>query len=270
MISIILPSLDWLTHICLPGILEQRTTTHNIIFGEVLLGNIPNSQTIQNSIFALLDLGLVGYNEAYELQIALHKEVREGRLMGALILLEHNPVITQGAGAQPSNLLAAQNELEKQGIELVKTDRGGDVTYHGPGQLVGYPIVNLRAIGSDVHGFLRLLEEIIISVLSDFGIAGSGNGPAGVWVGQKKVCSIGIAVRGGVTYHGFALNINPNLRHFEFINPCGLSSGQITSLEYLVNPIPDMHDVKNRIIEHFERGLGLKMLRLDPKTLPKE
>ena len=262
--------LGWLTHICLPGILEQRTTTHHIIFGEVPLSDVPYIQTSQSPVFALLDLGLVGYNEAYELQLASHKEVREGRLAGALILLEHNPVITQGAGTQPANLLAAQNELEKQGIELVKTDRGGDVTYHGPGQLVGYPIVNLRALGSDVHSFLRLLEEIIISVLSNFGINGSGNGPAGVWVGQKKICSIGIAVRGGVTYHGFALNVNPNLRHFEFINPCGLSSEQITSLEHLVNPMPDMLSVKSRVIEHFELGLGLKMQRLDPKALLKE
>ena len=202
--------------------------------------------------FRSIDLGVVSYSEALELQLGLHSDVREGKLDGALILLEHNPVITIGAGADPKNVLASEDILRVNGIELVRTDRGGDVTYHGPGQLVGYPIINLRAIGSDVHDFLRLLEEVIISTIADFGVEGHRNGPAGVWVGDKKICSIGISIRGGVTYHGFALNVCPNLLHFEYINPCGLCSEQITSLERLIKLTPDMSLVRERVKEHFE------------------
>jgi lipoate-protein ligase B len=205
--------------------------------------------------FRLIELGLTRYNEALELQLNLHADVRAGRLGAALVLLEHYPVITLGAGMRPENLLATERELRAQGIELVRTDRGGDATYHGPGQLVGYAIVSLRATHCDVHGFLRFLESVIISALADFGVVGTRNGPAGVWVGEKKICSIGIAVRGGVTYHGFALNVNPDLRHFRFINPCGLSWEQITSLECLLNPPPDMAAVRACVAEHFRSHL---------------
>ena len=203
--------------------------------------------------FCLVERGLMHFEEALKLQLALHSEVRSGRIKGALILLEHYPVITLGAGARPENLLATEDELRASDIELVRTDRGGDVTYHGPGQLVGYPIVDLRAIRSDVHRFLRLIESTIISAVADFGVAAGRKGPAGVWVGERKLCSIGIAVRGGVTYHGFALNVNPNLNHFGFINPCGLKSEQITSLDRLVAPPPDMSAVRDRVTKYFHR-----------------
>ena len=208
--------------------------------------------------FCLLELGLVHYQEALDLQLSLHSDVCEGRLSGALLLLEHFPVITLGASADPINLLVPESVLESQGIELVRTDRGGDATYHGPGQLVGYPIINLRSIGSDVHRFLRLIESVIISTLADFGITGSRNGPAGVWVGAKKICSIGIAIRKGVTYHGFALNINPNMAHFAFINPCGLNAAQITSISSLITPVPDINTVRARLVDHFEQETGLR------------
>jgi lipoyl(octanoyl) transferase len=207
--------------------------------------------------FRLLELGMVSYTEALELQLELHAKVRAGELWGALILLEHYPVITVGASAKPENVLVSEDALRANGIELVQTDRGGDATYHGPGQLVGYPIINLRAIGSDVHRFLRLIEGVVISAIADFGVDAGRNGPAGVWVGDKKVCSIGIAIRGGVTYHGFALNVNPNMQHFSFINPCGLQSQQITSLESLLKPAPEMPTVRARIVEHFKQSLGL-------------
>ncbi|MBI2844810.1 MAG: lipoyl(octanoyl) transferase LipB [Armatimonadetes bacterium] len=211
--------------------------------------------------FHLINLGLTPYREALGLQIRLHSDVRSGKLGGALILLEHHPVITLGASTQMENLLASEDQLAEHGIELVRIDRGGDATYHGPGQLVGYPIVNLRAIGSDVHGFLRLLEQVVISTLAEFGLSGGNKGPAGVWIGDKKICSIGIAVRGGVTYHGFALNVSPNLRHFTFINPCGLDSAQITSLERIMDPLPSMSTVRATIAEHFRRSLKLRAER---------
>jgi lipoate-protein ligase B len=210
---------------------------------------------INNASFRLLNLGFVHYRDALDLQLKLHAEVRAGNLSGALVLLEHHPVISLGAGTHEQNLLASEKILSENGIELVRTDRGGDVTYHGPGQLVGYPIINLRTLGSDVHGFLRLIEKVVISIIADFGIEGTRNGPAGVWVGDKKVCSIGISVRVGVTYHGFALNVCPDLRHFQFINPCGLDSAQITSLAMLLDPAPDMSRVRERAIEHFKQEI---------------
>lgn len=203
--------------------------------------------------------GLVRYKDALELQLELHSEVRAGNLWGALVLLEHFPVITMGASAHEENVLVAESVLKENGIEIVETDRGGDATYHGPGQIVGYPIVNLRAAGSDVHRFLRLIESTVISTLEDYGLSGSRNGPAGVWVGDKKVCSIGIAIRRGVTYHGFALNVDPDLCHFSFINPCGLNAERVSSLRYLVNPTPDMADVRSHIVKHFLCNFGMEL-----------
>jgi len=207
----------------------------------------------------LIECGLVRYSDALQAQLAFHAEVRAGRSGGVLMLVEHYPVVTLGRGAQPGNLLVSEDDLRANGIELVRTDRGGDVTYHGPGQLVGYPIVSLRAIGNDVHGFLRLIESVIVSALADFGVAARRGDRAGVWVGDKKICSIGIAVRGGVTYHGFALNVNPDMRHFGFINPCGLRPDQIGSLEQLVSPAPDMRLVRERVAAHF--GLRLSKVQ---------
>ncbi|MEN6521684.1 MAG: lipoyl(octanoyl) transferase LipB [Armatimonadota bacterium] len=211
-----------------------------------------------NSLFKVIDAGLISYNDALDLQLSLHADVKAKKLGGALVLLEHYPVMTLGVSTHSENLLVSESTLEKNGIEIVRTDRGGDVTYHGPGQLTGYLIIDLRLIKSDVHGFLRLVESIIISTLADFGLEGCKNGLAGVWTCGKKVCSIGIAVRGGVTYHGFAFNVDPNLSHFNFINPCGLESEQITSLKRLLDPTPDMKTVKERVMAHFTHFLDLK------------
>ncbi len=216
-----------------------------------------DSSEYQHSDFRVFELSLTPYAEALNLQLELHSRVREGTLAGALILLQHYPVITFGAGAHAENLLASEDALQKRGIELVQTDRGGDVTYHGPGQLVGYPIVNLRRLKSDVHSFLRLIEQAVTSTLLAYGLDASTNGPAGVWVGDKKICSIGIAIRGGVTYHGFALNVCPDLSHFQLINPCGLLSDQITSLERLVTPVPKIDTVGKQIKEALLRRLQL-------------
>jgi lipoic acid synthetase len=184
--------------------------------------------------------------------------VKAGKLGGALVVLEHPPVITKGVGTHVENMLVPESVLRANGVEVVETDRGGDATYHGPGQIVGYPIINLRKSGNDVHGFLRLLESVVISTLADYGLEGRRHGLAGVWVGEKKICSIGIAVRGGVSYHGFALNVCPNMRHFAFINPCGLQSEQITSLEQLLDPVPSLDEVRERVIEHFIAQFGIE------------
>lgn len=206
------------------------------------------------------DVGNQGYHQTLEFQLDLHSRCKAGDIPNAVILVEHNPVITLGAKADPQNLLLPMDLLKKAGIEVVQTDRGGDVTYHGPGQIVGYPIVNLRNTGNDVHNYLRLIEEVVIKTLADYGLSGIRNGLAGVWVGERKVCSIGIAVRRWVTYHGFALNVNPTLEHFNFINPCGLKSEQISSMEKLLHQAVDISEVKTRILTHFTELFGFDLI----------
>mgnify|MGYP003877211803 CR=1 FL=1 len=216
--------------------------------------DMSSKQSNENSSlgnFKIVEPTLLDYQDALELQMQMFEQVKSKEISGAFILLEHTPVITLGAGAKDENLLVSNKFLAAQGIKLIKTDRGGDATYHGPGQLVGYPIVLLKAFGSDVHGFLRLIEDVIISALADFGLIGRRNQSAGVWIDDKKVCSIGIAVRSGITYHGFALNVNPNLAHFRFINPCGLKAEQITSMAEALGNSPTMTDVRECVKKHF-------------------
>lgn len=202
----------------------------------------------------------ISYTEALDLQLELHAKCAAGEIPGILLLLEHDPVITMGVGTSAGNVLASPETLRREGIELVETDRGGDVTYHGPGQLVGYPIFRLRELGRDLHEFLRSVEQSIIDALAEFGLCGERNGPAGVWVGGRKVCSIGVAVRKWVTYHGFALNVAPDMRHFQFINPCGLDAERVTSLQELLGTPPDMGDVREACARGFERNFGIRFV----------
>jgi lipoate-protein ligase B len=169
-----------------------------------------------------------------------------------LLLLEHSPVITIGAAGGEESLLATTEQLESAGVALVHTDRGGNITYHGPGQLVGYPIFDLRSHGKDVHRFIRNLEQVVIGCLEDFGVKGEAVPKlTGVWVGEEKICSIGIAVRRWISYHGLALNVSPNFEHWSLINPCGLVGRQVTSLERLIGHNPGMDAVKRSIVDKF-------------------
>lgn len=205
----------------------------------------------------LYEPGRMSYAESFELQQQLHSACAAGEIPGVLILLEHNPVVTMGVKTSPSNLLAGEDSLAARGIELFRTDRGGDITYHGPGQLVGYPILRIREHCSDVHAYLRTLEQVIIDTLATFGLEGTRHGPAGVWVGDRKICSIGVAVRKWVSYHGFALNIDPDMSHFTLINPCGLRSEQLTSLRHLLGCAPAMHEVSAACAEAFACNFGV-------------
>ena len=207
----------------------------------------------------LYNIPRIFYTEALKLQHDLHARCAAREIPGALILLEHDPVVTTGVKTTLGNVLLTAAALRKRGVELVETDRGGDATYHGPGQLVGYPILRLGDIGADLHGYLRALEQSVIHALSEYGLKGRRNGPAGVWVGDKKICSIGIAVRKHVTYHGFALNVNPHMSHFAFINPCGLSAAQITSMFELLGTPPDMADVREVYARSFAGTFGLDL-----------
>lgn len=219
-----------------------------------------SSQGISVTSLYLCNIERISYTDALALQLDLHAKCAEGSIPGALILLEHDPVITMGVGTGECNILASQDVLQREGIALVETDRGGDVTYHGPGQLVGYPIFRLRELGGDLHSYLRMVEQSIIDALAEFGLRGERNGPAGVWVGDKKICSIGVAVRKWVTYHGFALNVAPNMRHFTFINPCGLPAERMTSLNDLLGAAPDMSDVRRACARGFEHNFNISFI----------
>jgi len=181
---------------------------------------------------AVARLGVVPYGDALNLQRALAEDRIAGRLASdALLLLEHPSVVTLGRGTRASSLPIAADLLKRRGIEVYEIERGGDVTYHGPGQLVGYPIFDLEAHRKDLHWFLRRIEDALIVTLARFGIAGERcEGYTGVWTGGRKIASIGIHVRQWVTWHGFALNVTTDLAPFDLIVPCGIPDVVMTSV----------------------------------------
>ena len=182
----------------------------------------------------------------------------------SLLLLQHNPVITIGRSGGRDNILASKSALEAAGIEIYEIERGGDVTYHGPGQLTGYPIIDLRHFRKDVHWYLRQLEETIIKVLADYNIVGERmEGYTGVWVGNEKVAAIGVAIRRWITYHGFAFNIRPDMSHFQMIRPCGITDKGVTSLERLLGHKVDMDGVINKTASAFAEVLDVDSVHVD-------
>ena len=178
-------------------------------------------------------LGMVPYAEALELQRAAARARLDGRLdQDLLILLEHPPVVTTGRSTKESNLLFDREALAARGIELFDVERGGDVTFHGPGQLVGYPIIDLNRHREDLHWYLRQVEQLLIDALSPFGIAADRNpGKTGVWTGGRKIASIGVHARQWVTWHGFALNVTTDLSYFDVMVPCGIADVVMTNVE---------------------------------------
>lgn len=180
-------------------------------------------------------LGRVEYEPALGLQERLREERIAGRIPDVLLLLEHPPVLTLGRGGDMANVLASEDSLRSLGVRVHRVGRGGDVTYHGPGQLVGYPILDLRDRGRDIHRYLRDLEEVFLRLLARRGVRGGRvPGATGVWVGGKKILAIGVGVRKWVTLHGFAFNVRPDLSPFTLIRPCGFEPGSVTSLERLM------------------------------------
>jgi lipoyl(octanoyl) transferase len=182
-------------------------------------------------------LGLISYAEGLALQQQLVEERKAGRIPDQLLLLEHSPVITLGVRARHdrSHVLASPEALEARGVELFETGRGGDVTYHGPGQLVGYPILDLRPDRCDVHRYVRDIEEALIRTAAAFGVeAGRSPGLTGVWVGNEKLAAIGVRIARWITSHGFAFNVTTALDHFDLIVPCGISDKGVTSLQKLL------------------------------------
>jgi lipoyl(octanoyl) transferase len=200
-------------------------------------------------------LGLVPYDAALELQRQLVEGRRGGRIGDTLLLLEHPSVITLGAKTRgrPTNIVASGAELARQGVAVHETGRGGDVTYHGPGQLVGYPIFDLRPDRCDVHRYVRDLEEALIRAVGEFGVAaGRVRGLTGVWVGppgrEEKIAAIGVRISRWITSHGFALNVSPDLAHFDLIVPCGIADRRTTSLARLRGRAVPMVEVEDAVI----------------------
>src|SRR6266567_3993641 len=190
--------------------------------------------------FLTVDLGLLGYTQAYALQKRVVAARKTGAIEDVLLLCEHEHVITLGRSGKRENLLASEQVLRQRGVEFHATDRGGDITYHGPGQIVGYPILNLAEIRRDVVWYVRMLEEAMIRATAEFGIeAGREAGKTGIWArtasgAGEKLAAIGVHISRWVTSHGFAYNVSTDLRYFDLIVPCGISGGKATSLEKLL------------------------------------
>ena len=202
----------------------------------------------------LSDLKYMDYQECLELQHAVHHARVEGLLPDTLLLVEHPHVLTFGRQANKENVLVSESALQQKGITCAHIERGGDVTYHGPGQLMAYPIFALRKNGIGVLDFVERLEEVMIRVLKDYGITGERNKRnRGVWVGDEKIGFVGIAVRKGISFHGLALNVKPDLGFFQIINPCGLKGVRVTSVAALLKREVSLSNIKDLAIFHFQK-----------------
>jgi len=199
-------------------------------------------------------LGLVPYADALALQKELVEERRHGRIGDVLLLVEHPHVLTLGVRGDGgrSHILAGPGVLAARGVDVHETGRGGDITYHGPGQIVGYPIIDLKPDRCDVHRYVRDLEEVLIRVAADYGLAGERvAGLTGVWVGGSKVAAIGVRIARWITSHGFALNVTTDLDYFNLIVPCGIADRGVTSLSQLAGRTIDRREVEDRVIQRF-------------------
>ena len=219
----------------------------------------------------ILNLDIVPYEKAFELQKRLVQMRSREVINDILILLEHPPVFTVTRKATLNNVLASPDELKEKGISVCKTNRGGDITYHGPGQLVGYPIMDLKDYGKDLHKYIRTIEEMIINVLMDYSISAHRDKiHPGVWVGNEKIAAIGIAVKSSwITMHGFALNINPDLNHYALIVPCGISDRGVTSLSKLLGKPISQKEVRHKLIQHYQDVFNLSTREITPEVIAK-
>jgi lipoyl(octanoyl) transferase len=216
----------------------------------------------------VLDLGLRAYGPVLELQERLVAERKAGHRRDTLILVEHEPVYTLGRGAKDSHVVASRQDLAARGIEVVRTGRGGDVTYHGPGQLVGYPIIDLGARSKGAAWYVAGLEEALIRTLAAFDIVGRTDPRnRGVWVGDAKIAAIGVRITGRVTMHGFSLNVATNMAHYAGIIPCGIADRGVTSMHLLI-PAPDMERVKLQVTGRFQDVFGYARLAQGQTLLP--
>jgi lipoyl(octanoyl) transferase len=209
-------------------------------------------------------LGLVGYDQGLQLQERAVEGLRSNDAPEQLLLLEHPHVFTLGRGADSSNILADQQQLQTNSVEVHETGRGGDVTYHGPGQLVGYPIINLKPDRCDVHRYIRDIEEVLIRTIAEFGVTGTRiPGLTGVWVGNEKIGAIGVRIARWITSHGFALNITTDLNYFKMIVPCGISGKGVTSLSLVTGRQIELGEVAQVVASQFGKVFGRRIILPD-------
>jgi lipoyl(octanoyl) transferase len=217
-------------------------------------------------------LGKIDYQEALRLQENLFNLRIQGKIPDTLLLLEHPAVLTVGRSGKDSNILATSDWLKSNGIDIYEVSRGGDVTYHGPGQIVGYPIMDLNNHGRDIHDFVWKLQETIISLLQEeynLTVRRDVKKYTGVWVGEEKITAIGIAVKNWVTMHGFAFNVNTRLEHFQWIVPCGITDRGVTSLEKILGSPQDLEKVNQQVVEYFCKAFQMEAEMVDSgKLLP--
>jgi lipoyl(octanoyl) transferase len=216
----------------------------------------------------------MAYGDALELQRGIAARRIQGTIADdVLLLVEHHHVVTLGRGSKQAHLMATPEALAARGVELFEVERGGDVTYHGPGQLVGYPILDLKRHRQDLHWYLRQVEDAIIQTLGAFGLAGSQHaGYTGVWVesvgGRRKIASIGVHAKDWVTWHGFALNVTTDLSYFDVMTPCGIPGVEMTSMARELGDLaPPMDAVAREVGRTFARVFGLELAALDANTL---
>lgn len=218
----------------------------------------------------VVELGCCNYKTALQIQETLLRMRQQGQVEDTLLLLEHLPVITLGKRGEYTNILLPKAELKEQGVEIYEINRGGDVTYHGPGQIVGYPVIDLSRQGRDVKGFVHKLEELFIRILKEkYQIQAHREEKkyTGVWVENSKITAIGIAVKRWVTMHGFAFNVNTQLEHFQWINPCGITDKGVTSLQKLTGEHQDFHQLNSLTADYFCEVFGYQPQRVELESL---
>lgn len=215
-----------------------------------------------------LDWGRTRYAAAWTQQETLLAQRQAGEIGDTLVFTEHEPVYTLGVRRESEDhLLWDTAELTRRGIEVIQSNRGGDITYHGPGQIVGYPIINL-APRKDLHAYLRFVEQVLINTVATFGLAADRRpGKTGIWLGPRKIAAIGVAVKKWTTYHGFALNVSPDLAPFSGIVPCGITDGTVTSIQTELGTAPDMASVKAALATEFWRQLPAFLETAHPHPL---
>lgn len=223
-----------------------------------------NQSTYKKLIYS--NLGFIDYKEAWDLQKAIFENRMIKNIDDILFLLEHPHTYTLGKVADKTNLLLNDEQLSKNKISVYEIDRGGDITYHGPGQIVGYPIIDLKNWKQDTHEYLRSLEQVIINVCSEYGIQTERKANyTGVWIGERKIAAIGVKISRWITMHGFAFNINTNLDYFNGIIPCGIKDKEVTSLGKELNKIVDIDEVKIKLLNHFKEIFNYREVEIADK-----
>jgi len=214
-------------------------------------------------------LGKIDYQTAWEMQYQLLDLRQKGEIDDVLLLVEHPPTLTIGKSGSRSNIIVSEQILQAEGVHIYEVNRGGDITYHGPGQIVGYPIMDLSNHGKDIHRFIRRIEEVFIRLLSgEYGITAERDPKyTGVWVGNEKITAIGFAVKRWVTMHGFAFNVNTQLEHFRWINPCGIIDKGVTSLQKIFDQPQDFSQVMEQVIDYFCQEFDFQPRIIDCQAL---